>query len=53
MMKCHEELVDISMMLSDATDGERILICKELELRENEILYDDGYQVVISKETYE
>ena len=51
--ECYEELVDISMMLSDVTDGEMILIYKELDLAEEEILYDDGYQVVISRETYE
>lgn len=51
--ECYEELVDISMMLSDASDGELILIYKEFELRQDELLYDDGYQVVISKETYE
>lgn len=51
--ECYEELVDISMMLSDVTDGEMILIYKEFDLAEEEILYDDGYQVVISRETYE
>lgn len=51
--ECYEELVDISMMLSDVTDGEMILIYKEFDLAEDEILYGDGYQAVISKETYE
>ena len=51
--ECYEELVDISMMLSDVTDGEMILIYKGFDLAEEEILYDDGYQVVISRETYE
>lgn len=51
--ECYEELVDISMMLSDVSDGEMILIYKEFDLAEDEILYDDGYQVVISRETYE
>ncbi len=51
--ECYEERVDISMMLSDVSDGEMILIYKEFDLVEDEILYDDGYQVVISRETYE
>ena len=51
--ECYEELVEISMMLRDVTDDKMCLIYKEFDLEEEELLYEDDYQVVISKETYD
>ncbi len=51
--ECYEDLAEISMMLRDETDGKMCLIYKEFDLGEDELLYEDEYQVVISKETYD
>lgn len=47
-----EDLYWISDHLRDLCD-DFVLVSKEFFLRDDEILYDDGYQIVISKETYD
>ena len=51
--ECYEDLTYISTLLSKETRGRKILIWKEFDLNEDEILYEDMYQIVISKDTYE
>lgn len=50
--ECYGELAYISRMLFDVTDNRMLLVYKEFELEDNELLYEDAYQVVISRETY-
>ena len=51
--ECYGELAYISRLLMDETDSKMVLIYKEFDLEDDELLYEDEYQVVISKETYE
>ena len=49
----YAELEEISLMLIDKTNGRINLIYKEFDISEDEIIYEDLYQIVISKDTYE
>lgn len=51
--ECYEDLTYISSLLCNETGGRKVLIWKEFDLNEDEILYEDMYQIVISKDTYE
>lgn len=51
--ECYEDLADISLRLIDATGGKMNLIYKEFDIREDEIVYEDQFQIVISKQTYD
>lgn len=46
------ELQTLDDILRDMTDNKYALICKKFLLTDDELIYEDIYQVVISKETY-
>ena len=52
-LECYAELEEISLMLIDKTNGKLNLIYKEFDISEDEVIYEDSYQIVISKDTYE
>lgn len=47
------EFLDLSEMLISFTNGEYELKYKRFEIPDEDILYEDDYQIVVSKETYE
>ena len=48
-----EEFLKIAEALEEETDYRLTLIAKTVEVPEEKLLYEDIYQVVVSKETYE
>ena len=46
------ELQNITRKLSEMTNGEFLLICKKFMLTDDEIIYEDDFQVVITPEVY-
>ena len=46
------ELQNIARKLSEMTNGEFLLICKKFMLTDDEIIYEDDFQVVITPEVY-
>ena len=48
----YDELMYISMNFHEVTKGRYCLIYKSFDIKADEILYEDPYQIVISKETY-
>lgn len=43
----------ISELLKERTEGKLCLIAREFDIPDEELLYEDGYQVVVSKKAYE
>ena len=55
-MRLHEDialLVNLDEHLNEATDGKLRLVYANLDLENDEILYNDNEQIVISRDAYE
>ena len=50
---CYDDLLDLSDLLSESTDGDYSLVYKKFRLKQSDLVYADDDQVVITKDLYE
>ena len=51
--KVKHVLEEINYIIGDETNGRAMLVAKKFKIRDDEIIYEDDFQIVIGQSTYE